>query len=191
MEFPISSSQPAVAVAPALPPDPQENFEALVGPHLTSLCRFARTRVQTQAEAEDVVQQAVLRALRHIGQFRGDASFKTWLSAIAFNEILHLRRSRARAPIRPLRDFGAENLPDPGSSPEAELQRRQEIERLRQAVRGLPEKYRLMIQLRDFRELNIAETARALSITVAAVKTRHHRARKLLVRALAGPKHIS
>jgi RNA polymerase sigma-70 factor (ECF subfamily) len=82
--------------------------------------------------------------------------------------------------------LGEEKLADPSSSPEAQVQRTQEIEQLRQAVSRLPEKYRLMIQLRDLRELNIADTARYLSITVAAAKTRHHRARKLLVRSLRG-----
>lgn len=163
-------------------------FEDLVRPYLTGLNRFARMRVPTDSEAEDVVQQAVLRALRHIGQFRGEASFKTWLSAIAFNEINHTRRARARANAHRLDELGEEKLADPGRSPEMQLQHRQEIERLHQAVRRLPEKYRLMIQLRDLRELNLEDTARVLSISVAAAKTRHHRARKLLVRSLCGRK---
>jgi len=163
-----------------------EAFEDLVRPHLTSLNRLARMRVPTQSDAEDVVQQSVLRALRHIGQFRGESSFKAWLNAIAINEIIHRRRARARAETRPLEDL---KLADTSCSPEVQVQRRQEIERLQQAVRGLPEKYRLMIQLRDLRELNLAETAEYLSITVAAVKTRHHRARKLLVRSLC-PKGV-
>jgi RNA polymerase sigma-70 factor (ECF subfamily) len=59
------------------------------------------------------------------------------------------------------------------------------VERLHQALNRLPEKYRVMIQLRDLHELSIAETARSLSLTPAAVKTRHHRAKKLLVRSLS------
>jgi RNA polymerase sigma-70 factor (ECF subfamily) len=169
----------------------QDAFEDLVRPHLTSLNRFARMRVHTDSDAEDVVQQAVLRALRHIHQFRGEASFKTWLSTIAFNEINHNRRARARAQVHPLYEVRAETLADPASSPEAQVQHSEEIEHLRQAVRRLPEKYRLMIQLRDLSELNIVETARVLSITVAAAKTRHHRARKLLVRSLRGAKRTA
>jgi RNA polymerase sigma-70 factor (ECF subfamily) len=59
------------------------------------------------------------------------------------------------------------------------------MERLHQALTRLPEKYRRMIQLRDLHELSIAETARSLSLTPGAVKTRHHRARKLLLRSFA------
>jgi RNA polymerase sigma-70 factor (ECF subfamily) len=162
-----------------------EAFGDLVQPHLPSISRLARARVQNDSEAEDVVQQALLKALLHLGQFRGEASFRTWLSAIAINETGHFRRAAsAVASVRPLPDGRAEKLADPSGSPETRFQRDQEIERLRQAVRRLPEKYRLMIQLRDLRELNVAETARRLSITVAAVRTRHHRARKLLVRSL-------
>jgi RNA polymerase sigma factor (sigma-70 family) len=161
-----------------------EAFGDLVRPHLPSISRLARTRVRTAPEAEDVVQQAVLQALLHLGQFRREASFRTWLSAIAINETGHFRRARAVAPVRSLREFRKENVVDPSGSPETQFQRDQEIERLHQAVGRLPEKYRLMIQLRDLRELNVAETARRLSITAAAVKTRHHRARKLLVRSL-------
>jgi RNA polymerase sigma-70 factor (ECF subfamily) len=161
-------------------------FGDLVQPYLAFLIRFARTRLGNEAEAEDIVQQAVLQAFCHLPQFRREASFKTWLSAIAFNEVIHWRRGRADAPIRHLNDMYAANLVDPSSSPHAQCQRRQEAERLRQAVTRLPAKYRQMIQLRDLHELSVAETARSLSLTVAAVKTRHHRARKLLVRSLAG-----
>jgi len=63
------------------------------------------------------------------------------------------------------------------------VQRRQELDRLRGTVTALPEKYRLVIELRDLSELSVGETARQLAVTAATVKTRHHRARKLLVRS--------
>src|ERR1700689_3894396 len=63
-------------------------FGDLVQPYLTSLNRFARTRLRSDSEAEDVVQQTVLRAFSHLGQFRREASFKTWLCAIHLNEVI-------------------------------------------------------------------------------------------------------
>jgi len=161
-------------------------FGDLVQPYLTSLTRFARSRLGSESEAEDIVQQAVLQAFRNLRQFRREASFKTWLSAIASNEVTHWRRGQAVVPIRPLHETYAANLADPSSSPHAQCQQREEAERLRQAIVRLPEKYRQMIQMRDLHELSVAETARSLSLTAATVKTRHHRARKLLVRNMAG-----
>lgn len=166
-------------------------FGDLVQPYLSSLNRFARTKLGSESEAEDIVQQAVLRAFSHLRQFRREASFKTWLSAIALNEVIHWRRGKATAPIQPLSETRAGNLVDPSSSPQALCQRWQETERLRQAMTRLPEKYRQVIQLRDLGELSVAETARSLSLSAAAVKTRHHRARKLLVRTLADARPVT
>ena len=158
-------------------------FWDLVQPHLTSLNRFARIRLRNGPDAEDVAQQAVLNALSHLRQFRGEASFKTWLIAIASNEVSY--RRRAAAGVQPLQECRAATLQDPGRAPDMQFQRRQEVERLHQALTRLPEKYRRMIQVRDLHELSVAETARSLSLTSAAVRTMHHRARKLLVRSFA------
>jgi RNA polymerase sigma-70 factor (ECF subfamily) len=160
-------------------------FWDLIEPHLGAVKRIVRMRLRSDNEVEDVVQQAVLRAFSHLQQFRGEASFKTWLSAIVFNEVSHLRRGRAVAGTQPLYEAQAAELPDPASAPDVQFQRQEDIQLLHHALTRLPEKYRLMIQLRDLRELSVAETAHSLSMSAAAVKTRHHRARKLLVRSLA------
>ena len=156
-------------------------FWDLIQPYLTSLNRFARVRLRSDPDAEDIVQDAVLAALRHLRQFRGEASFKTWLIAIASHEVSHRRRAAAGA--RPLQERRAATLQDPAHPPDVQFQRRQEVERLHQALTRLPEKYRRMIQLRDLHELSVAETARSLSLTAGAVRTIHHRARKLLARS--------
>jgi RNA polymerase sigma-70 factor (ECF subfamily) len=160
-------------------------FADLVQPCLKPLNRFARTKLHSDSDAEDVVQQSVLRALSHLGQFRGEASFKTWLNAIALNEVLRSLRGRAIAGVRPLHQSSAAHLADPSISPHVQCEQREKSERLHQALTRLPEKYRRIIQLRDLGELSIAETARSLSLTSAAVRTRHHRARKLLIRSLS------
>src|SRR5882672_1866572 len=69
-------------------------FWDLIQPYLAFLTRFARMRLRSDSEAEDIVQQAVLRALSHLRQFRGEASFKTWLTTIACNEMSQWRRGR-------------------------------------------------------------------------------------------------
>ena len=81
-----------------------------------------------------------------------------------------------------------ERLADPSAPADMQMQRRQETAKLRRALRRLPEKYRMIIELRDLRELSVAATAQSLSLTVANVKTRHHRARKLLLRSYSGCK---
>jgi RNA polymerase sigma-70 factor (ECF subfamily) len=159
-------------------------FADLIQPHLLSLNRFAQRRLRSEAEAEDVVQQSILLAFSHLRQFRREAGFYTWLRAIALNEVFRLLQRRALAHI-PLPESLAENLSDPGNSPQIQFEQSERVERLHKALIRLPEKYRLMIQLRDLRELSIDETARSLSITSYAVRTRHHRARKLLARSLA------
>jgi RNA polymerase sigma-70 factor, ECF subfamily len=159
-------------------------FGTLVAPYLGSLTRFARMRLRNQSEAEDVVQQAVLQAFYGLSQFRREASFKTWLSKIASNEVIHLRRGRAIAPVKPLHEALAGKLADPTSLPDMQIQQKEEREHLHRALARLPEKYRLVIQLRDLHELSTVATARSLCLSVGAVKTRHHRARKLLLRSL-------
>lgn len=157
-----------------------DSFGKLVEPHLRALNRMARVRLQSDTEAEDAVQQTMLRAFCHLSQFRREASFKTWLCAIAFHEVSQVRRARGGVQFSPLVETQSV-IPDPGVSPEAACQRRQELERLSRALTKLPEKYRRIIQLRDLRELSIAETAQSLSLSTPTVKIRHHRARKLLV----------
>jgi RNA polymerase sigma-70 factor (ECF subfamily) len=124
-----------------------------------------------------------------LSQFRREASFKTWLCAIAFHEVTQSHRGKLSTRVRPLSEAHAARIPDPSSDPERQCLYSQDVARLRRALRKLPEKYRLVIQLRDLRELSIAETARSLCLTTAVVKIRHHRARKLLLRSLAVTQH--
>jgi RNA polymerase sigma-70 factor (ECF subfamily) len=158
-------------------------FGDLVQPHLTHLTRFARMRLRNASEAEDAVQRSVLRAFRHLAAFRGEASFKTWLSTITWNEVSQARRRQTAHRLGSLQESLTANLADPSGSPHSLAQSREERDRLYGALARLPEKYRRIIQMRDLAELSVVETAQRLSLTAAAVKTRHHRARKLLTRS--------
>ncbi len=182
--YPTPPREDESLIASALGGESQA-FAELVTPHLNSLTRFACMRLRNASEAEDAVQQAVLHAFCALPQFRREASFKTWLSRIAFHEVIHMRRGKASAAVAPLHQTCVEKLADPSRTPDMLLQRRQEVDRLHRALVRLPEKYRVIVQLRDLQELSIAATARSLSLTVATVKTRHHRARKLLFRTLS------
>jgi len=160
-------------------------FADLIRPHMGPLSQFARRRLQSESEAEDVVQQSMLLAFCKLSQFRHEASFKTWLSTIALNEVFRSLRKQSAAHTQPLADSLAGGLADPSTCPHFQCEQTERVERLHRALTKLPEKYRLMIQLRDLREMSIDETARSLAMTHAAVRTRHHRARKLLRRSYA------
>jgi RNA polymerase sigma-70 factor (ECF subfamily) len=134
-------------------------FADLVQSHLTSLNRFAHQKLRTQSEAEDVVQQSVLLAFSRLRQFRREAHFNTWLRAIALNEVLRLLQRRTVAHV-PLLESLSGRLADPASSPHVQCEQSERAERLDKEITRLPEKYRLIIQLRDLRELSIDETAR-------------------------------
>jgi RNA polymerase sigma-70 factor, ECF subfamily len=163
-----------------------ETFDALISPHLSLLKRWVKGRVPHGEDSDDIIQQTLLLALRHIGQFRFEASFGTWLCRIAINVI----RGRLRSPERSRMVFAdpqtleSFELKDPRRSPLAVLERKQANAKLHRAIAKLPEIYRVVIELRDLRGLSINETAESLSLTRPAVKSRHHRARSLLLRFL-------
>lgn len=165
----------------------------LVRRHNRRLFRVARSIVSDDAEAEDVVQEAYVRAFTSLGTFRGDAQFATWLTRIALNEALgRVRRNRPAADLAEL-DAVADRqgslvmfpmTPVP-ANPEAELARSEVRRLLEEAVDRLPEIFRTVFVLRDVEGLSVEETAAQLSIRAETVKTRLHRARRLMRAAIA------
>lgn len=155
------------------------------------LFRVARAVLRDDAEAEDVVQETYLRAFSRLESFEGRSAFSTWLTRIALNDALGRRRKR-----RPMDDIEtievsgmtAELIPFPGAavpaSPETETGRAEMKALLEEVVDQLPEPFRLVLVLRDVEDLSTEQTARELSIKPETVKTRLHRARKLLRAAL-------
>jgi RNA polymerase sigma-70 factor, ECF subfamily len=166
----------------------QEVYEALVSPNLHLLRRWVKRRVPRGEDADDIIQQTLLLAFRHMGQFRFEASFGTWLCRIAINEI----RGRARRPeykwatLTDPRALENSELHDPRPSPLAVLERKDANVRLHRAIAKLPETYRVVVELRDLCSLTVEETAESLRMTKSAVKSRHHRARGLLLKFLNG-----
>ena len=156
------------------------------------LFRLARSVLRDDAEAEDVLQETYLRAFSKLDTFRGDSALLTWLTRIALNEARgRLRRRKPNLPLEALTAHAPEEarvlmfpsvtaLPDPESSA-ARTQIRQLIER---GIDTLPEPFRLVFILRDVEECSIEETAEQLGIRAETVKTRLHRARRLMRAAL-------
>ena len=151
------------------------------------LYRLARSILRNDADAEEALQEAYLRAFAAIGSFRGEATLATWLSRITVNEALgQLRRRRRRARLD-----AALALPQPAcvipfpvavavDDPERSMAQRQILELVEQASDDLPEVYRVVFVARIVEGLTVEETAEALELRPATVKTRLHRARALV-----------
>jgi RNA polymerase sigma-70 factor (ECF subfamily) len=153
------------------------------------LYRLARSVLRDDAEAEDALQQAYVHAFTRLGTFRGDASFSTWLSRIVLNEAIGLLRRRRRpaelsAPETETA-MVAEIIHFPASpDPERSLAQRQINTLLEQAVDALPDAFRTVLVARVIEEMSIEETAELLGLKPETVKTRLHRARRLVRKSL-------
>ena len=169
-----------------------EGFERLMRENNRRLFRTARAILRDDAEAEDAVQEAYLRAYRSMGDFRGEAKLSTWLVRIVVNEALARRRKGARrAAIVPIRggaedhEIAAEVALREDDGPESRTQRSELRRLLEQKIDELPDAFRAVFVLRALEELPVEETAAALGIPEATVRTRFFRARSQLREALA------
>jgi RNA polymerase sigma-70 factor (ECF subfamily) len=153
-------------------------YEVIMRRYNQRLYRVARAILHDDAEAEDVMQDAYVRAYTHLDQFAGRSAFSTWLTRIAVHESLSRLRSRNRHPQVDITDYDGEiSMKTSGRSldPEQNASAAQLKEFLEEAVLNLPENYRTVIMLRDIEELSTAETAAALDLTEDNVKVRLHR----------------
>jgi len=152
-------------------------FERLVRRHNQRMFRAARAITRSDADAEDVLQQAWLDVFRHLAQFRGEAAFSTWATRIAVREALAVTRKR------PL----VAEVVEPASeaAPDAELARAQVGALLEGCLASIPQGNREVMVLRDVLELDTAETAACLGLTEEAVRVRLHRARAAIAAALS------
>jgi RNA polymerase sigma-70 factor, ECF subfamily len=154
-------------------------FEAIVRRWQRRLVTLAWRFCRDRATAEDMAQEAFVKAFRSLRSFRGRAAFGTWLTAIALNAY----RSRLRSLGPPLLSLDAARLLAPGASPPMEDAERAEA--VRRAVLALPARYRDVVVLFYFQEMDLAETARVLGTAEGTVKARLHRGRELLKRRCA------
>ncbi|MGA9510345.1 MAG: sigma-70 family RNA polymerase sigma factor [Candidatus Sulfotelmatobacter sp.] len=170
----------------------RELFYELVRPYERRVYAAALAILRNEQDAEDTAQEAMLKAFKNVQQFRAEARFSTWLIQITVNEALMRRRRDRSVPMEGLDDrrdeeseYAPRDFADWREIPSEALERKEVRQRLAQALGTLDRKYREVFVLRDMEHLNIQETAEALGITVASVKTRLLRARLMLRDLLA------
>lgn len=167
----------------------REAFDRLVERYQRDVYRLCYRYVNNHEDANDMAQEAFIRAYRAMGRFRGDSSFSTWLYRIAVNTCLNFRAAR-----RPERDELPESLPDGRESAAAGVEREQRARVVREAVRRLPDRQRATLILKIYHDLTHEEVAGILGSSVGTVKANLFHAlanlRKLLgpeaLRALGG-----
>lgn len=156
-------------------------YEILMRRYNQRLYRVTVAILRDGAEAEDVIQDAYVRAYQHLNQFAGQAAFSTWLTRIAVHEAL--RRLHLRDRNQQMQEPDEEdsmNLAERSMDPEQRLSMKELGQLLEEAVLELPSQYRSVIMLREVEELSTAETAAALELTEENVKVRLHRGRALM-----------
>ena len=169
-----------------------EQYYALIKPYERAVYRIALSFVKNESEAEDVAQEAFLKAFRDLASFRGASRFSTWLISITLNEARRRLRRQSSLHMESLdepRDNGTRISPallrDWREIPSEALERREVRALLEEAIDRLSPIYREVLVLRDIEEMSIEETSVALSISPASVKVRLHRARMMLQKGLA------
>lgn len=161
-------------------------FERLVLPHREALLGHALALTRNADEAEDLVQETTLRALRGFDTFRADGPMRAWLLAILRNLFINSYRSRSRAP----KSVALDSLdnPDPllpiQASPERQVFSRLESEAIQRAVERLPEDYRTVLMLSDVRGMSYQEISAQLGVPIGTVRSRLSRARSRVRRSL-------
>jgi RNA polymerase sigma-70 factor (ECF subfamily) len=181
-----------LALAQAIAIGDPAAFENLMRRHNRLLYRAARSILKDDAEAEDAVQNAYLRAYRQIDQYRGEARLSTWLTRIVINEALGFLRKRARSPATVVMEgrsideaIEAAAGPSAPEPPEATLLRTEIGKVIQTHIDELPLPYRTVFVLRAVEELSVSEAAVALGVPEATIRTRFFRARERLRAALA------
>src|SRR5712671_1670832 len=154
-----------------------ELFYELVRPYERRVYAAALAILRNEADAEDVCQEAMLKAFAHIRQFRAEARFSTWLIQITVNEALMRRRRDRTVVMEGLAEhpdgegnYTPRDFADWREIPSEALERKEVRQKLAEALATLDRKYREVFVMRDMEHLNIQETAEGLGISTASVK---------------------
>jgi RNA polymerase sigma-70 factor (ECF subfamily) len=163
-------------------------FEIVMRRHNQRLYRVARAILRNDGEAEDVMQDAYVRAYEHLDQFAGRARFSTWLTRIAVHEALARQRRGNRhqepEPMSEREGDPMDRFASLAQDPEQQASNSEIRTLLEQAIEKLPDAYRTIFMLRDVEDLSTTDAAEVLEITEDNVKVRLHRARALLRKSL-------
>ncbi|NND50380.1 MAG: sigma-70 family RNA polymerase sigma factor [Rhizobiales bacterium] len=188
---PAGTSEPSLVAA--LKAGDESAAETLVRSHAPWMLAVARRITGSSATAEDCVQDALINALRNIGDFEERSSLKSWLHRIVINQALmklRARRTRNESPIDDLLPtFDETSCRVEGAwqflaTPDQVFESAERRELVHEKIGELPETYRLVLQLRDIEEMTTREVADALGLTETNVKVRLHRARSALKKLL-------
>jgi RNA polymerase sigma-70 factor (ECF subfamily) len=185
------SDNEATMIASILAGDTR-SYRDLIRPHERCVYMMAFSFVKNEADAEDIAQEAFLKAFLNLSAFRAESKFSTWLISITVNEARSRLRQQAIIRMKsldePFDDGGVVSpalLRDWREIPSEALEQKEIRQMLQEAVIGLPPIYRQVFQLRDVTELSVQETAEALGISIPCVKVRLHRARMMLQKQLS------
>jgi len=194
----VKESRPMSDVAVSQDPDTEvvrrvqagdvDAFEELVRHHSRRVFGILAGLLGNMDDIRDVTQDVFLKAFEHIGSFQGRSKFSTWLTSIAINTGTQLLRESK--PLEPLEEeddegFRPRQIQNWAENPEQLFAASQRDELVRAAVLRLPEKYRVVVLLRDLEQLSTEEAATALDLSIAALKARLLRGRLMLRESLA------
>jgi RNA polymerase sigma-70 factor (ECF subfamily) len=167
-------------------------YHELIHPYERSVYVMALSYMKNETDAEDVAQDAFVRAFRKLSSFRAESKFSTWLMSITINEARTRLRRQGLVRMESLEEVPDEAkgispalLRDWREIPSAALERKEIRSLIQRAVEQLPDIYRQVFLLRDVEELTISEAAETLDISIPSVKVRLHRARLMLQKQLA------
>lgn len=170
-----------------------EAFEALVLENQKQVYNLALRMTGSEEDANDIAQEAFIRAFRSLASFRGDSKFSVWLYRLTSNICLDFLRSRRRKKTVSMSWFAADDdepaeleIPDERFSPHTELERRELRSAIQRALARLPDDMREVLLLREVGGLSYDEIAVSLSLEEGTVKSRIFRARKKLCKILSG-----
>lgn len=161
-------------------------FGELVEAHQVFAYNVALRAIDNSQDAEDIVQEAFVRAWKSLAGFRVDARFRTWLYRIVIN-LCYSQLPRLRKEVSRLdQPNGQESLPDrsPEGDPETRIEDKQLLELLQEQIKSLPAQYQILLLLRHHQGCSYAEIAEIMDMPLGTVKTGIHRARKTLKEAV-------
>ena len=163
-----------------------------IGPYERSVYKMALSFMKNESDAEDVAQEAFLKAFRKLADFRRSAKFSTWLISVTLKEARGRLRRRGIVRMESLDESAAESghispplLRDWREVPSEALERQEVRQTLQDAIANLSPLYREVLLLRDVEGLSIEETATTLAVTAGTAKVRLHRARMMMQKELA------
>ncbi len=184
IQLPENEEHPDVALVNSAKSGDVQAYETLVNKYDRQIFRIAQHITQNREDAQDVVQDAFLKAYEKLEQFQGNSKFYTWLVRIAVNEsLMRLRKRRTGKMVSIDDDIETEegsvprDLADWSPNPEQNYGQAELAEILRKTIQGLPHGFRIVFVLRDVDGLSTEETAETLGLSVPAVKSRLLRAR--------------